>query len=247
MNDALRLVAGLSLAGIAAYAATPVAMRLAAHFDFYDHPGGMVYKDHARPVPYLGGVAVVFAFVGGVALTSGGGLSDAAPILGGTLLSMVVGTLDDRRPIPALARVAFEAALGIGLWAAGLGWDLGVGTPLDAVATAVWVVAVVNAFNLFDNMDGVAASAAAVAAAGIALLPAGGDPWLPVAGAVLCGACAGFLPYNLASPPRVFLGDGGSMALGFATAALVTVGARHAGSELQAVLMALLLVGLPGL
>src|SRR4029078_5046259 len=97
------------------------------------------------------------------------------------------------------------------LWAMGLGWSLGLGDGFDAVASAFWIVAVVNAFNLFDNMDGAASSMAAVVAAGLAVLGvAEGDPWLAVTAAALCGASARFLPHKpFGSPARVFFGDGG--------------------------------------
>ena len=131
----------------------------------------------------------------------------------------------------------------------GLGWSLGLGAGIDLVATVVWTVAVVNAFNLFDNMDGASSTMAGVVAAAIALLGLVlSDMWLVATGAALCGACVGFLPHNLARPSaRIFLGDGGSMPVGFAIAALVMIGASSAASEWQALVMGLLLVGVPAL
>ncbi len=113
----------------------------------------------------------------------------------------------------------------------------------------MWVVAVVNAFNLFDNMDGQSATMGLVTAAGLATLGiADGNTWLAVAGVALAGACFGFLPHNLlAQPARIFLGDGGSMPLGFAVAALAMIGAGDAAGAWQAVALGLLLVGVPAL
>ena len=74
------------------------------------------------------------------------------------------------------------------------------------------------------------------------------DVWLVATGAALCGACLGFLPHNLSRPSaRIFLGDGGSMPIGFAIAALVMIGASSAAAEWQALVMGLLLVGVPAL
>ncbi len=71
---------------------------------------------------------------------------------------------------------------------------------------------VINSFNLFDNMDGQASTIAAVVSAGAAALAVNaGDVWVAVTAAALCGACIGFLPHNLTTPARIFLGDGGSM------------------------------------
>ena len=78
------------------------------------------------------------------------------------------------------------------------------------------MLAVVNAFNVFDIMDGAAAIVAAVSALSwphIAVIQ--GDIALAVVVLGLAGACLGFLPYNMAGPARIFLGDGGSMPIGF--------------------------------
>jgi UDP-GlcNAc:undecaprenyl-phosphate GlcNAc-1-phosphate transferase len=241
-----RLLVGLTLATAIAYAATPVAIRLATHFDFYDAPIG--YKGHAAPTPYLGGLAVITAFVVAVlALASDSG--QTWPVLGGVVVLWAVGTIDDRRAIGPLPRVAVETGLAAMLWATGLGWSLSLGAVVDLIATVVWVVAVVNAFNLFDNMDGASSTMACVVAAAVAVLGlVEADVWLVATAAALCGACLGFLPHNLSRPAaRIFLGDGGSMPVGFAIGALVMIGASSAAAEWQALVMGLLLVGVPAL
>src|SRR3954465_4541337 len=73
------------------------------------------------------------------------------------------------------------------------------------------------------------------------------DTWLAVSAATLCGACLGFLPHNLASPARIFLGDGGSMPIGFAAAALVMIGSAEAVPAWQSLVLGLVLVGVPAL
>ena len=81
------------------------------------------------------------------------------------------------------------------------------------------VLAVVNAFNLMDNLDGAAGTVGAVSAAGAGVLATmEGDPMLGALALSLAGACGGFLPFNLSRPARVFLGDGGSMPIGFVVA-----------------------------
>ncbi|MGH2840584.1 MAG: glycosyltransferase family 4 protein, partial [Solirubrobacteraceae bacterium] len=241
-----RLLVGLALAMAIVYAATPVAIRLADRFEFYDAPVG--YKAHAAPTPYLGGLAVITGFVVAV-LTLTSTPRQTLPVLAGVVVLWAVGTLDDRRTVAPLPRVAVEAGLAAMLWAADLGWSLGLGPAADLLATVVWVVAVVNAFNLFDNMDGASSTMACVVAAAVAALGlVQSDVWLVVTGAALCGACLGFLPHNLSRPSaRIFLGDGGSLPIGFAVAALVMVGASSAAAEWQALVMGLLLVGVPAL
>jgi UDP-GlcNAc:undecaprenyl-phosphate/decaprenyl-phosphate GlcNAc-1-phosphate transferase len=240
-----RLGIGVGLAATFAYLTTPLAIAAARRFAFYDAPTG--YKSHTAPTPYLGGAAVMSAFAL-AALIGAGHLGRTLPLLGGVAVLFVAGTIDDRRSLSPELRVAIELVLGVVLAVAGLGWKLHAGAGVDAVVTGVWVVAVVNAFNLFDNMDGAASAMALVVAAGAgALAVVTGDVWVAVGSAALCGACLGFLPHNLSSPARIFLGDGGSMPLGFAIAALVANAARSAEPSSLALLVGFLLVGVPGL
>lgn len=239
------LLCAFAVATAAVYAFTPVVRRVAVKTDFYDRPGGV--KGHGAATPYLGGAAVVAALVVVVAVAAGDP-SRSAPLLGGVVLLWLVGTVDDRRSVSAGLRVTVEASLAVVMWRSGLGWELGQGDGLDLAATVAWVLAVVNAFNLFDNMDGAAGVIAAVVGAGAAVLGVAiGDPWLGVVAVSLCGACLGFLPHNLSSPARIFLGDGGSMPIGFAAAVLVMAGASAATSGWQALAIGLLLVGIPAL
>jgi UDP-GlcNAc:undecaprenyl-phosphate GlcNAc-1-phosphate transferase len=241
-----RLLVGLATALLVAHLATPLAIKIADRYQFYDRPVG--YKGHDAPTPYLGGAAVVAGFLVAV-LAMGGSWDRTLPLVGGVVAMWAVGTIDDRRTLPPVSRVAAELGLAVLLWALGLGWDLGAGPALDLLATAFWIVAVVNAFNLFDNMDGAASSMAAVVAGGLAVLGVvQGDTWLAVVAAALCGATVGFLPHNLfASPAKIFLGDGGSMPVGFAVAALAMMGVSGSAPAWQSLAMGLLFVGIPAM
>jgi len=240
-----RLLIGLVIAAAVVYAATPYAIVAANRMRFYDVPVG--YKGHVRPTPYLGGAAVMAGFVVAVFLAAGD-WQKTAPLAGGVALLWVVGTIDDRRTVSPALRVLVELALAVLVWGAGLGWDLHVGGGVDLALTCLWVLAVVNAFNLFDNMDGAASTMALAVSVGAALIGVvRGDVWLAVGAASLGGACMGFLPRNLTRPARIFLGDGGSMPMGFAAAVLVMVAARISTVAWESLLVALLLVGIPAL
>lgn len=243
MPDEARLLSAFLLPLVAAALATPVAIRVAARLDFYDRPTG--WKDHSLPTPYLGGAAVVAGFVLG-ALLLGGGESRFLPVMLCALALAFVGTIDDRINLPASTRVAIEAAAGVALWVAGLGWSIFPGDLANMVLSAVWIVAVVNALNLLDLMDGVASSVAAVSAAGAGLLAVTqGDVLLGALSLSVSGACLGFLPYNLRRPARVFLGDGGSMPLGFLVGAVLMAVPVGEDSKWAVLLVAGLLFGLP--
>jgi UDP-GlcNAc:undecaprenyl-phosphate GlcNAc-1-phosphate transferase len=240
-----RLLLGFICALLAAYLLTPVAIRVAGRFEFYDVPRG--YKAHRAPTPYLGGAAVMSGFLLALLVVSlATDPSRTLPLAGGVAALWVLGTVDDRRTLSPLLRVIVEALLALGLWALGLGWDVGAGGAVDLALSIVWVVLVVNAFNLFDNMDGAAGTMGFVVSASAAVLGLiEGDAWLAGTAGALAGACLGFLPHNMTSPARIFLGDGGSMPLGFAVAAVTMTGLSDNVAAWQALFVGLLLVGIP--
>jgi UDP-GlcNAc:undecaprenyl-phosphate/decaprenyl-phosphate GlcNAc-1-phosphate transferase len=240
---AVRLGLGVTVAAVLAYAATPVAITAAKRWSLYDRPMG--YKGHSAPTPYLGGAVVIVAFA--IALVLGAGHpSRTLSLLAGVAVLLVLGTVDDWHTVTPRIRVATELTLGALLSAAGLGWRIGAGGVIDAVVTALWVLAVVNAFNLFDNLDGAATSITVAVAGGVGILALiTGNPWVAIGSAALIGACIGFLPHNLASPARIFLGDGGSLPIGLAVAVLAAGAAQGAESSWLALLVGCLLVGVP--
>src|SRR4051794_23397952 len=205
----------------------------------------MGYKGHARPTPYLGGAAVMLGFLAAAATFAKD--SEAVWLIAaGAALCWLVGTIDDRRTVGAGLRVLVETVMASALWVAGHGWDVFGSAPLDLTLTVVWVVGLVNAFNLMDNMDGTAGSVASVSAAGAGVLALIDDQLgLACIAFALSGACIGFLPYNLRSPSRIFLGDGGSMPIGFVVSATVMGVAREGDLGFPALMAAIAIVALP--
>jgi UDP-GlcNAc:undecaprenyl-phosphate GlcNAc-1-phosphate transferase len=157
----------------------------------------------------------------------------------------VVGTTDDRIGLGAGLRVLVELGLGALLWATDDGWSLGAGGAVDLIVTCAWVVVVVSTFAVMDNIDGAAGAVAGVIAAGIAgLAVVEHDAIAAAFPLAVTGACVGFLRYNLAQPARIFLGDGGSLPLGFLLAATAMNGPL-ADADWPALLAAVVLIGLP--
>lgn len=220
MSAATTGVLAFLAAAALAFVLTPAAITLARRTAFMDQPAG--YKQHAAATPYLGGLAVVTAFL--VAFACLSDLRWLWPVAAGAGALCVVGTLDDRVGLGPGRRVAAEAVVALGLWDAGLGWHVFGSSLPDLALTVIWVVGIVNAFNLMDNLDGAATTVGMVSSAGVGALAIGHES-APLAGAAfaLSGACAGFLPSNLASPARIFLGDGGSMPVGLLAAAVPMV------------------------
>jgi UDP-GlcNAc:undecaprenyl-phosphate/decaprenyl-phosphate GlcNAc-1-phosphate transferase len=223
-------------------AATPIAIRVANRLRFYDQPGG--YKVHPGATPYLGGAAVVAGLALATLLFIGAETKLLA-ILGGAGLMLAVGTVDDRRTVRPSIRLVTTSAAAVLLWASGVGWSVFGSDAANLALTIVWVIGIVNAFNLMDNMDGAAATVAAVSGAGVAALAViNDDPTGAALALGLAGACVGFLKDNLASPARIFLGDGGSMPIGFVLAAAVMGLSEMGVSGVSALVPAALFVGL---
>ena len=132
------------------------------------------------------------------------------------------------------------------LFAADLGWHVFASDAANLVLTIGWLLGVINAFNLMDNMDGAAGTVAALSSVGTAILALTvHEISIAVLAVALCGACLGFLPYNLSSPARIFLGDGGSMPVGFLVAAAIMAVPLHGAVGWHRLLVAVLLVALP--
>jgi UDP-GlcNAc:undecaprenyl-phosphate GlcNAc-1-phosphate transferase len=231
-----------ALAVVLVLVLTPQAARVAVRTGFLDHPLG--YKQHGRATPYLGGSAVMLAFLAPALIW--GGLSDRFLALAlGALALWIVGTVDDRLNLSPFLRMGVEAAAGVGLYAADLGWALFDSEALNLLLTVVWVVGLVNAFNLMDNLDGATGTVAAAVAIGVtsfALLHE--DAELAAVGGALAGVCIGFLRFNLARPARIFLGDGGSMPIGFIAAGASIAAVEGANLGASALPCAAMIVGL---
>ena len=243
MDAELSAALGFAAAGTASFAGTPLAIVVARRTDFFDSPRG--YRRHGEPTPLLGGAAVLVGFV--VAAIAVGWMSGRVLVLIGCALCLwLIGTIDDRVTIAPQWRVLAETVAAVVLIAAGLGWTTSAGAGIDFALSVIWIVGLVNAFNLMDNLDGACGTVGAVAAAGIGILAAiHGQSVLAGLAFGVAGGCAGFLPWNLAGPAKIFLGDGGSLPIGFLVAALAMATGRHLGDGDASVLAGALLVGLP--
>ncbi len=232
MSSLLPLLVALGIAAVA----TPLAMRLARAVGAVDRPKADRWS--RRETPLFGGIAVTAGLV--VSMLATRPIAPATlAVAGGALLLHVVGLWDDVRGLrPHAKLVAQTAAAGI-LVVGGVraGWPE---DPLLSVPlTVLWVVGVTNAVNLLDNMDGLAAGVAAISAGAVALcsstLPDGVGATSALVAMTAAGAALGFLPWNV-SPARVFMGDAGSLPLGFALAAASLLGTHREAGQVVVVL-----------
>jgi UDP-GlcNAc:undecaprenyl-phosphate GlcNAc-1-phosphate transferase len=202
-------------------AATPFAMRAALRLGIVDRPAP--HKFHQRTTPYLGGAAiglsVLIALILTVAFVPERRVQVATIALAGLAVA-AVGLLDDWITLRAFPRLAVQIAAALSLWASGVRVSA-TGTALIDLPIMVFVVlTVTNAINLIDNMDGISTGTVAIASLFFFLAAwSSGQRLVPIVALVLAGACLGFLPFNF-SPARIFLGDAGTLFMGFIVAAL---------------------------
>ena len=209
----------LASALILAVGVTPLAQRLARRTGMVDKPSAR--KQHTVPTPLLGGLAIYVAVI--LALIVLGNrfyVSQVVGIFVGATLMSFLGFWDDRRGLSPWVKLAGQfLAAGIVTLT-----DLRIGlfpwAPLNIAATMLWVVAITNAMNLLDNMDGLSGGISAIASLYFLLFALMSGQYLVGAlAAALLGACLGFLFYNL-NPASIFMGDTGSLFLGFTLASL---------------------------
>ena len=203
---------------IFAIGSTPLVRFAALHLGILDQPSAR--KIHRSPVPLMGGAAIYFAFIAALAIWSERSyVNEVVGIFVGATLVSLVGAIDDSRGLGSYLKLLLQTAAACILILSGVQVRLLGGVP-DLLLTLLWVVGITNALNLLDNMDGLSAGIASIAAAYFTLLAAMSDQYLVGAlAAALFGACVGFLIYNW-NPARVFMGDTGSLFLGFLLAAV---------------------------
>ena len=206
---------------------------------------------HSHATPYLGGVAIASGTVGAFAIATPAVDAQTLAMVGTAAVVCALGLVDDLRPLSPAPRVMVECLCASALVAVGMHADVfaGAGTlgrGVDYVGTVAWIVILTNSFNLLDNMDGAAAAIALATSPFLALLAlATGRLDLAVLLIAMAAGCAGFLVHNWA-PARIFMGDSGSLFLGWmlAASAVLTCAAGSAATlaPLTAAACALLLL-----
>jgi len=204
--------------GLISFIVTPLMVRLAKRINFVDQPASR--KLHVTPVPLLGGVAIYAGVAAAVAFSGASTLRELIGVLGGATIMTAFGVWDDRYGMSPLIKLLGQACAGGLLIWAGIQVHLLNNAPLDIAITLVWIIGITNAINFLDNMDGLAAGIAGVASAFFFILAIiEGLGLVASLAAATLGACLAFLYYNF-NPATLFMGDAGSMLLGFVLAVL---------------------------
>jgi len=222
---------------------TPLIRKAALQLGIVDRPDGLL-KKHGDAVPYLGGIAVFMAF-----LMTVGAFTDFSQETLGLLLSgsiaLMVGLVDDFGAMDPVQKLLGQTLAALVLIKSGIYIKLDflpiwVAIPL----TVLWILAVTNAMNIIDILDGLASGVAAIAALSIAIANfMAGRSAVAFLSLVLAGSVLGFLRHNF-HPAKIYLGDAGSLFIGFMLAAL-SMNAGYTRANLLAVLSPVLILGIP--
>jgi UDP-N-acetylmuramyl pentapeptide phosphotransferase/UDP-N-acetylglucosamine-1-phosphate transferase len=245
---------------VTAAALTPWVLRWARRRRLFDSPDER--KVHVQPIPRLGGIAIVIAFfvpLSGLLLVRAG-ISHQLWNLGNQLIGFYVGGLliaaiglyDDLRGANARQKLVVQVSVAVLMYLLGFRID-NISSPfggvlelgiLSAPVTILWFVGVMNAVNLIDGLDGLAGGIGFISVATLLVLSVlNQNPLAVLMSAGLAGALGGFLIYNF-NPARIFMGDTGSLFLGFILAAL-SISTSQKGSTTVAIAVPLLVLGLP--
>lgn len=251
-------VTAVMLAFVLALLVTPLAGRWAFKFGAVDRPDQR--KVHDRVMPRLGGLAVFLSFVAAVLLTGKIAGPVAGLLIGGSVI-LLLGIIDDIRGLSPRVKLAGQIAAALAVthflrvdfltnpFFSGQLITLGL---LSVPVTVLWIVSVTNALNLIDGLDGLAGGTSCIAVLTLAAVvwieasATGGSQgqWDAIILAIILAASLlGFLRYNF-YPARIFLGDSGSMYLGFSVATLAVMGLAK-GATFISVVIPVVILGMP--
>jgi UDP-GlcNAc:undecaprenyl-phosphate GlcNAc-1-phosphate transferase len=242
MNEII-LVFSFVLSFLLTLYGTPLAQKVAFRYQLLDQPDGKL-KKHSRPVPYMGGVIVYFAFISPISLMFAFNRQLLGILFASSIL-LLVGLFDDLKAITPGIKFLFQIVATYILLKSGIIIDLTLFPGwLDILLSFFWILTVINAFNIIDIMDGLAASVGAMSALTIFVVSLySGDFLISILAVSLSAALLAFLRFNW-EPARIFLGDAGSMVLGLVIGSLVMM-VRYTRYNSLAFLSGLFVLGIP--
>jgi UDP-GlcNAc:undecaprenyl-phosphate GlcNAc-1-phosphate transferase len=238
-----------TIALAAAYFITPHVKQLAIKAGALDAPDAR--KVHTSPIPRLGGLAIYVGFVLAVLASVHVNREILGLLLGGTVI-LIVGVIDDLKQLPPKVKLLGQilAAFVLILFDIRIEWltnPFGDMVYLDYFSipiTILWVVSLTNTVNLIDGLDGLAAGVSTIASVTILLVALQQNLWtVAVMTAALAGSAFGFLQHNF-NPAKIFMGDTGSMFLGYMLAAVSILGTVKSAATI-ALIVPIVALGLP--
>ncbi|WP_346355230.1 MraY family glycosyltransferase [Azotosporobacter soli] len=234
---------------VVAYFLTPQVKNLAIRAGALDAPDAR--KVHKKPIPRMGGLAIYVAFVVAVLLCMQVTRDVLGILVGGTAI-LALGILDDLKPLPAKVKLLGQiAAAGVLVffdirieWITNPFGEMLYVEYWSIPLTILWVVGLTNTVNLIDGLDGLAAGVSTIAAVTILLVALQQNFWtVAILTAAIAGSSLGFLQHNF-NPAKIFMGDTGSMFLGYMLAAVSVMGTVKSAATI-ALIVPIVALGLP--
>lgn len=228
---------------------TPAVRRLAWRWGAVDRPG--FRRVHTKPTPRMGGLAIFIAITLALCIARGGSEATVG-IITGSVVIVLLGIYDDIRGVPAKIKLAFQVLAACIPVAYGFYFSWVVNPfggafyvdGLGAVFAILWIVGMINTINLSDGLDGLAAGITMIAATTFFFLALSyGHFGVAILSVALVGSTLGFLQYNF-NPAVIFMGDTGSMYLGYMLGVLVLESMAQRASMTE-FLIPLMILGLP--
>lgn len=232
-----------------AYVTTPWVKDLAIKAGAMDAPDAR--KVHKKPIPRMGGLAIYLGFVLAILASMHVNREIAGLLLGGTVILMV-GIIDDMVQLSAKVKLLGQIAAAFVLvmfnirieWLTNPFGDMLYVDYFSIPLTVLWVVGLTNTVNLIDGLDGLAAGVSTIASITILLVALQQNFWtVAILTAALAGAALGFLQHNF-NPAKIFMGDTGSMFLGYMLAAVSILGTVKSAATI-ALVVPIMALGLP--
>ena len=222
---------------------TRIAQQAASHFGIMDKPDGKL-KVQTEPIPYLGGLSIYICFLITLSLFFEFDQRLLGLLLGGSLI-MILGLLDDLKAIEPYIKILGQLLAVLVLIKSGIRINIVFLTDWQNDAlTILWVLTLTNALNIIDIMDGLAAGISGIAITFLAIIAyLNGNYFISAVSCALLGTTLGFLLYNY-HPAAIYLGDCGSLFLGFMLASLSMI-ASYTTTNKLALLSPLMLFSIP--
>lgn len=237
----------LILSAVISFIIAPLFMRLSYRFGFVDYPNHR--KQHERPMPFSGGISILVSFVITVIIAQPVEREYIPIILGGTLI-VILGIIDDKYDLkPSIKFLGQLVVISIPIFFGiiidtinpfGITMNFGV---FAIPFTFLWISVIINAINLIDGLDGLAAGVSVIALSSIAFIGIlQNNIFVMMISVILIGSTLGVLYYNF-NPAKLFLGDNGSMLLGYVLGVLSILGFKNV--TFFSILFPIIILGVP--
>ena len=232
----IKIILALVIAFVISFIATPLVKNFAVKVGAIDIPDKKRHI-HSHPIPRMGGLAIFIGFLISVLLFANI-TTQVRGILVGAILIAVVGAIDDVLNLNAWLKFGVQILAAVIAVLSGIIINV-VTNPLHITSsqaitigilsvpvTILWIVGCTNSVNLIDGLDGLACGVSAIASLTmlvVSMLVSDSNSNVATILAALCGACLGFIPYNL-NPAKIFMGDTGALLLGYILATASVIG-----------------------